>query len=149
MCIRDSWSVRENWGGVLLEDVLRAAGWRGHTAGLYLKQVSIGTPEKGVYDSTIPLGDAVARRALLVDTIDREPLSLERGYPLRLIDFGLYGYKSVKGIASIEITEKFEMGEWERRAGYELSGQIRPKRYRLCYESRHHFIREPGEVIEI
>jgi len=99
--------------------------------------------------STIPLGDAVSRRALLIDRIDGEPLPIERGYPLRLLDFGLYGYKSVKGLRRLDITSTFELGEWERRAGYELDGQIKPKRYRLCDIGRHHFIDRPGEVTEV
>ncbi|RSN22753.1 molybdopterin-binding protein [Amycolatopsis sp. WAC 01416] len=144
-----NWSVREDWGGVLLEDVLRLAGWQGTGEGLYLRQRSIGTPEKGVYESTIPLGDAIARRALLIDRVNGGELPLERGYPLRLIDFGLYGYKSVKGLSGLEITTTFEFGEWERKAGYELDGQIRPKRYRFCDLGKHHFIDRPGEVTEL
>jgi DMSO/TMAO reductase YedYZ molybdopterin-dependent catalytic subunit len=143
-----NWSVRELWGGYLLADVLRLAGWDGSTAGLYLKQTSIGTPEKGVYESTIPLGDAIDRRAILATRIDGEPLPLERGYPLRLLDFGLYGYKSVKGLARLEITTSFELGKWERKAGYALDGQIMPKRYRMCDLDRHEFLIRPGEVTE-
>jgi DMSO/TMAO reductase YedYZ molybdopterin-dependent catalytic subunit len=143
-----NWSIRELWGGYRLADVLRMAGWTGETDGLYLKQTSIGTPEKGVYESTIPLGDGVARRSLLVTEISHAPLPLERGYPLRLLDFGLYGYKSVKGLAKLEITTSFELGEWEKKAGYTLHGQIQPKRYRMCDLNRHAFLAEQGEVTE-
>lgn len=143
-----NWSVRELWGGYLLADVLRLAGWDGTTEGLYLKQTSIGTPEKGVYQSTIPLGDAVTRRAILAAHIDGEPLPIERGYPLRLLDFGLYGYKSVKGLAQLEVTTIFELGAWEKKAGYALDGQIMPKRYRICDLDRHEFLSRPGEVTE-
>lgn len=143
-----NWSIRELWGGYLLSDVLRLAGWTGDTDGLYLKQTSIGTPEKGVYESTIPLGDSVRRRALLATEINNAPLSLERGYPLRLLDFGLYAYKSVKGLATLEITTSFELGKWEKKAGYALEGQIQPKRYRMCDLDRHEFLVQPGEVTE-
>ena len=144
-----NWSVREAWGGYLLADLLSMAGWDGNTVGRYLRQTSIGTTDKGVYESTIPLGDAISRRALLIDRLNAAPLPMERGYPLRLIDFGLYGYKSVKGLRRLEITSQFELGEWERRAGYTIDGQIRPKRYRLCYLNRHYFIDRPGEVTDI
>jgi DMSO/TMAO reductase YedYZ molybdopterin-dependent catalytic subunit len=143
-----NWSIRHLWGGHLLGDVLRLAGWNGETEGLYLKQTSIGTPEKGVYQSTIPLGDAIARRALLAVTLDGEPLPIERGYPLRLLDFGLYAYKSVKGLRSMEITTRFELGEWEKKAGYALEGEIQPKRYRMCDLGKHHFIENPGEFTD-
>lgn len=138
-----------NLGRFLLADLLEMSGWDGITDARYLEQTSIGTPEKGVYDSTIPLGDALERRALLIDRLNGETLPMERGYPLRLLDFGLYGYKSVKGLGILELTDKFQLGEWERRAGYALDGQIQPKRYRFCDLNRHHFITQPGEVTDI
>ena len=53
-----------------------------------------------------------------------------------------------KGLGSLEITDRFELGEWERRAGYTLSGEIQPKRYRFCDAGGHHFVDRPGEVTE-
>src|SRR5712692_9152580 len=75
-----NWSIRRTWTGVLLEDVLRRAGVDANS-GLFLKQVSIGTPEKGKYDSTIRLDDAVKRRAMIAHSVDGEALSLAQGYP--------------------------------------------------------------------
>lgn len=142
-----NWSIRQTWSGVLLSDVLELAGLQ-QTEGLYLKQTSIGTPEKGVYESTMPLEDALERQALLCHSIDGQPLPMERGYPLRLMDFGLYGYKGVKGLKSLEVTEEFELGEWERKAGYKKDGTIRPKRYWIVDLVEHRFIGNPGEIIE-
>ncbi|MGH9131556.1 MAG: molybdopterin-dependent oxidoreductase [Acidimicrobiales bacterium] len=136
-------------GGYLLADLLIMAGLDRALNGLYLKQTSIGTSERGLCESTIPLHDALVRRTLLVDQVDGEPLSIERGHPLRLLDFGLYGYQSVKGLRQLEITDRFELGEWERRAGYALDGQIKSKRYRFCDLGCHHFIDHPGEVTEV
>lgn len=144
-----NWSIRERWSGFLLADFLALAGWTGATEDRYLKQTSIGTSEKGVYTSTIPLGDAVHRRAMLLDRVEGESLPLERGYPLRLLDFGLYGYKSVKGLRRLEITDRFEFGEWEAAAGYQLDGQIQPKRYRACDLGRHIFLEGSGEVTHV
>lgn len=144
-----NWSYRHNWGGTLLREVLEAVGWDGEVDARYLKQTSMGTAEKGTYQSTIPLGPALRRRCLIADEIDDAPLPMERGFPLRLMDFGLYGYKSVKGLARLEISTVFELGEWERRAGYALDGEIQPKRYRLCDLRCHHFIPSGGEVTDI
>lgn len=108
----------------------------------------VGTKEKGSYHSTIPLADALARRALLIHTVDGEPLPLEQGYPLRLMDFGLYGYKNVKGLASLEVTDQFEIGEWERRAGYDINGTVRPKKYWMVDMKKWEFVKTPGEVTE-
>ncbi len=142
-----NWSIRQIWSGVLLSDVLDLAGLE-ETQGLYLKQTSIGTPDKGVYESTMPLGDALEREALLCHSIDGASLPMERGYPLRLLDFGLYGYKNVKGLESLEITGGFELGEWERKAGYKKDGTIRPKRYWIVDLVEHKFVGQPGEIVE-
>jgi DMSO/TMAO reductase YedYZ molybdopterin-dependent catalytic subunit len=143
-----NWSVRELWSGFTLSSVLELAGWTGEAGGLYLKQTSIGTTDKGVYDSTIPLGDALRRNAFVVDRIGNDPLPLERGFPLRLLDFALYGYKGVKGLASLEITDRFELGVWERKAAYALDGVIRPKRYRICDQDTHRYVDAPGEIAD-
>ncbi len=112
----------------------------------YLKQTSIGTKEKGVYESTIPLGDALSRRALIVHSVDGEPLPMEQGFPIRLFDFGLYGYKNVKGLAHLEITEKYEIGEWEKQCRYDINGIIRPKKYWLVDLKSWGFVEKAGEV---
>jgi DMSO/TMAO reductase YedYZ molybdopterin-dependent catalytic subunit len=140
-----NWSIREVWEGVLLSEVLKLAGLA-DPEGLYLKQTSIGTPEKGVYESTIPLKPALERDALLCYTLNGSPLPIERGYPLRLWDFGLYGYKNVKGLRKLEVTDRWELGEWERRAGYKKDGTIRPKRYWIVDLVEHRFVEKPGEV---
>lgn len=143
-----NWSIRERWFGPLLASILEQAVWDGVTSERYLKQTSIGTPDKGTYDSTIPLGDALERDALLADTLNGAPLPMERGFPVRLLDFGLYGYKGVKGLARLEIVNRFELGVWERKAGYAKEGTIRPKRYWICDLGEHRFVGRPGEVVE-
>jgi DMSO/TMAO reductase YedYZ molybdopterin-dependent catalytic subunit len=84
----------------------------------------------------------------LCHSIDGSPLSLERGYPLRLIDFGLYGYKSVKALAKLEVTTAYELGEWEERAGYPLDGTVRPKKYWICDLRRSMFAPAAGEITD-
>lgn len=142
-----NWSIRRTWKGVLLANIIEMAGVQ-HTEKYFLKQTSIGTKEKGVYECTIPLGDALSRRALIVHSVDGEPLPMEQGYPLRLFDFGLYGYKNVKGLANLEVTNHYELGEWERRAGYDINGTVRPKKYWIVDLKKWGFVEKPGEVTE-
>jgi DMSO/TMAO reductase YedYZ molybdopterin-dependent catalytic subunit len=78
--------------------------------GMFLKQISIGNVEKVTYDTTIRLDDALERNAMLIFDVDGEPLSMEEGYPLRLIDFGLYRYKGVEGLGELHITDEFNAG---------------------------------------
>lgn len=142
-----NWSIRRTWKGVLLLNIMEMAGVS-QPEKYYLKQTSMGTKEKGVYETTIPLGEALSRSALIVHSVDGEPLPLEQGYPLRLIDFGLYGYKNVKGLAKLEVTNDYEIGEWERRAGYDINGTVRPKKYWIVDLKKWGFIKRPGEVME-
>jgi len=143
-----NWSIRRTWGGIYLKDLFDHAGLtEDDYAGLFLKQLSIGTPEKGKYDSTIRIDDAIARNAMLIYEVDGEALPLEQGYPLRLIDFGLYGYKGVKGLSELQISTEFELGHWEQYAGYALEGKVKPKKYFIVDLKEHRFI-EKAEVID-
>lgn len=142
-----NWSIRRTWKGILLSSIIEMAGVP-QPEGFYLKQTSIGTKEKGIYESTIPLGDALSRRAMIVHSVDGEPLPMEQGYPLRLFDFGLYGYKNVKCLAQLEVTDEYKVGEWEHRAGYDINGIVRPKKYWIVDLKKRGFIERPGEVTE-
>jgi DMSO/TMAO reductase YedYZ molybdopterin-dependent catalytic subunit len=142
-----NWSIRRTWTGVLLEELLLRAKVP-FKKNIYVKQVSIGTSEKGKYDSTIPLADAIERRALIIHSVDGSKLTLEQGFPIRLIDFGLYGYKGVKGIEHLILTKDFATGHWERAAGYDKSGKIKKKKYWCVDLRKHQFVGTDGEVTD-
>lgn len=140
-----NWSIRRLWSGVLLAEVMNLA--HPFEGRLWLKQRSVGGP-KGNYESTIGLDQALERQALLCHSVDRKPLSLEQGFPLRLIDFSLYGYKSVKGLTKLEVTRERELGYWEKKAGYPFDGTIQPKQYWIVDLQQHRFCHRHGEVTE-
>jgi DMSO/TMAO reductase YedYZ molybdopterin-dependent catalytic subunit len=75
------------------------------------------------------LQSAIKRDAVLAFEVDDAPLTLETGYPLRLIDFGLYQYKCVKALRELVVTRRNELGYWEAYAGYDLDGTVQPKKY--------------------
>lgn len=141
------WSIKRHWEGVLLKDVLELADVDVSDESLYLKQRSIGT-EKGIYDSTIHLASAVRRDAILAHRVDGTALPLENGFPLRLHDFGLYLYKCVKALASLEVTKENEIGYWEEYAGYDVDGTVLPKRYYAVDLQRKFYFAGKGEVME-
>lgn len=144
-----NWTIKRWWEGVLLREVLAAAGIDpGSVSGQYLRQVSVGTPEKGIYESWIDLAGALERDALLAHSVDGRPLPPEQGYPLRLIDFGLYAYKGVKGLTRLEVTPEARLGYWEETAGYSLEGTVKPKRYWSVDLRKHMLAGKPGEVTE-
>lgn len=139
------WSIKRHWEGILLRDILELAGVDISDGSLYIKQVSIGT-EKGVYDSTIHLKTAIERNALIAYKVDNQFLPVENGFPLRLIDFGLYLYKCVKGLSELQITSINELGYWEKLAGYSIDGTILPKKYFAVDLEKKFFFDGRGEI---
>lgn len=111
-----------------------------------MEQSSIGTLDKGIYDSWVDLAGALQRDAILAYAVDGEPLPLAQGYPLRFIDFGLCNYKNVKGLAHLQLTADACQGHWEALAGYPLDGTIKPKRYWGVDTRQHQFAVEAGEI---
>jgi DMSO/TMAO reductase YedYZ molybdopterin-dependent catalytic subunit len=73
------------------------------------------------YSATVRLEDLVAARTVLATGAMGEPLTPERGWPLRLVVPHLYGYKGPKWLRSIEYLTEPERGFWEDR-GYHLHG---------------------------
>ncbi|BET95857.1 molybdopterin-dependent oxidoreductase [Xenorhabdus taiwanensis] len=143
-----NWSIRRNWTGVLLKDLLKYLGISQEKYFSYnLKQISLGT-SKGVYDSTISLSNALENRAMIIWAVDGDPLSLEEGYPIRLVDFSLYRYKGVKCLSELYFTDEFAQGFWESKAGYCKEGKIKAKRYRIVDLQEHRFINSSGEVTD-
>lgn len=139
------WTIKRHWSGVLLRDVLELGGVDLTDPTLYLRQLSNGT-DKGHYDSTIHLQSAIARDAILADDVDGAPLALETGFPLRLIDFGLFNYKCVKALRSLEVTRVNELGYWEKHSGYDLDGTIQAKKYYAVDLQRKVWFGGTGEV---
>ena len=68
--------------------------------------------------------------------------------PLRLYDFGLYGYKCVKGLARLTVTPTLERGWWETDRNYPEDGIIRPKRYSIFDLGESRLLKRYGEVTE-
>ena len=125
-----NWSIAHEWDGYTLADILATfLDYTGDGTGLHLYQRGIGTCDKGKYDVSVGLQQALANNALLVVGIDGVPLALERGAPLRFVDFSRYGYKSVKGLELLEIrSEPFE-SVWENQKSYDPEGTVLPRRY--------------------
>lgn len=112
------WAVEDvEWGGIRLADVLDASQPRPSAAWLVVRSAD------GVYETSIPLGDAYGADVLLADTMNGRPLPARHGGPLRLLAPDHYGYKSVKWVAQLELSETEVIGYWEQR-GYRRDGRI-------------------------
>jgi len=87
------------WGGVLLADVLRSCGVQPGAQQLVSRSVdgwTCGTPVDAIMDG---------RPAMLVTTMNGEPLIPKHGFPVRIVVPGLFGYVSAtKWVNEIELT---------------------------------------------
>ncbi len=108
----EGWSVGDvQWGGVTPATLLQQAQARPDGAYLVFHAYT------GEYVDSLPIDVAVDPQTVLADTMDGAPLPATHGGPLRLVVPRQLGYKSVKWVTRIEVTDKPVQGFWERR-GY-------------------------------
>ncbi|MCB5278730.1 MAG: molybdopterin-dependent oxidoreductase [Candidatus Cloacimonetes bacterium] len=111
------WSVFGTWTGIrihrLLKQVIMQRDCR------YLRFWSVG----GIYDTSIPIAEAIKEKSLIAWAFDGELLNEDYGGPIRALIPYLWGYKSAKSLIKIELMDHYVPGFWEMR-GYTDSGEI-------------------------
>ncbi len=81
------------------------------------------------YTANLPLEDFLADGNMFAHTYEGEPLTLEHGYPLRLVIPHLYFWKSVKWVRGFTLMSEDSPGFWERN-GYHMYGDpFKEQRY--------------------
>jgi DMSO/TMAO reductase YedYZ molybdopterin-dependent catalytic subunit len=111
------WSKLDNlWEGVATREILNRAGVAPET-----KYVLVHAYDEG-WTTNMPLDYFKAEDALLADTHDGQPLSLEHGGPLRLVIPRLYAWKSAKWVRGVEFLAQDQAGYWEE-GGYHMRGE--------------------------
>jgi DMSO/TMAO reductase YedYZ molybdopterin-dependent catalytic subunit len=114
----EGWSVSGvKWGGVTPATILKQAQAR--PEGTYV----VFHAYTGEYVDSLPLGLVIDPQTVLADTMDGVPLPAKHGGPLRLVVPKQLGYKSVKWVTRIEVTDKPVQGYWEQR-GYPTNAPI-------------------------
>ncbi len=112
------WRVPDvSWTGVRLRDLLDAAGVRPDARAVRFVSFD------GAYTESLTLSQARRADVLVAYELDDEPLSSLHGGPARLYVAPMYGYKSLKWLRRIELTEAVEPGYWEQR-GYDVNGWV-------------------------
>ncbi len=96
------------WQGLALRDLIDDADPHFFSNTLILKA------EDGYHES-IPLKKARHPGAMLAYKMNGEPLTLDHGFPLRLLIPGLYGIKQMKWIHTIEVGNRPHQGYWQKR----------------------------------
>lgn len=101
------------WQGVALADVLGQAGVKPEARFLWstgLDSGEFGGAPRGQYRKDLPLAKALAAGTLLATHINGQPLSPERGGPVRLVVPGYYGTNSTKWLCSLELRAERAQG---------------------------------------
>ena len=81
------------------------------------------------YTTNLALDDFLSPDALLANSWQGEPLTLEHGGPVRLVVPHLYFWKSAKWLRRIEFTTRDKQGFWEVRGYHNRGDPWREERY--------------------
>ena len=107
----EGWSAKILWEGFLVKDLLQTAGIDNRT------QVVIFHAYDG-YTTSLPLDYLLDNDILIAYKMNGVVLPPERGYPFELVAESKWGYKWIKWITEIELSDNAEYrGYWESR-GY-------------------------------
>lgn len=107
-----------HWTGVRLADLVARARPRPDNAVVEFYSAD------GVYTDTLAGRDQVdLNDVILAYAIEGGPLPADRGGPVRLVVPPMYGYKSVKWVNRIRVTDRVQPGYWEVR-GYAVNAWL-------------------------
>lgn len=105
----EGWDVTILWEGVLVKDLLNAAGIDQRT------KVVIFYAYDG-YSTSLPLDFIINNDILMAYKMNGLVLPPERGFPFQLVAESKYGYKWIKWITKIELSDNESyQGYWESR----------------------------------
>lgn len=118
----EGWSVDILWEGVLVRDLIERASPLPEADTVVLRAVD-------GYSTSLPLAYFLDNDILLAYSMNGVELPPERGFPFQLVAEDKWGYKWIKWVTGIELTDDpTYRGYWESR-GYSNSGDL-DERYR-------------------
>ena len=114
----EGWSAKILWEGVLVSDLLKEAGVNSSAVGAIFYAVD-------GYSTELPLNYLTNSSIILAYKMNGLTMPAERGFPFELIAENQYGYKWIKWITQIELTDNPDyLGFWESR-GYPNNATLR------------------------
>ncbi|WP_285783288.1 sulfite oxidase-like oxidoreductase [Microbispora sp. NBRC 16548] len=121
-CVTKFSLMGNEWGGVptseLLDRVPPAPG---------VRHVMVWA-EYG-YSANVRMSDFDRPTTLFATHLDENPLSPERGYPVRIVVPHLYAWKSVKWVRAVEYLTEDRRGFWEDRGYHNVADPWKEQRY--------------------
>jgi DMSO/TMAO reductase YedYZ molybdopterin-dependent catalytic subunit len=113
----EGWSVTILWEGVLVRDLLNEAG-------IDPKAKIIIFHSQDGYSTSFPLKYVMENDIIMAYKMNDIPLTPERGFPFELVAEKKWGYKWIKWINRIELSDDVAYrGYWESR-GYSNDGDL-------------------------
>ncbi len=107
----EGWNAKILWEGVLITDLLEAAN-ANMSAPVAIFRASDG------YSTALPIGYLVEKNIILAYKMNNLTMPVERGFPFELVAETQAGYKWIKWVTEIEVSDNAEYrGYWESR-GY-------------------------------
>jgi len=113
----EGWDVTILWEGVLVKDIITPSGV------LPEANTIIFTANDG-YTTSFPLGYIIGNNIIIAYSMNNATIPAERGFPFMLVAEDKWGYKWIKWITKIELSDDENYrGYWEQR-GYSGSGDL-------------------------
>jgi DMSO/TMAO reductase YedYZ molybdopterin-dependent catalytic subunit len=113
----EGWDTTILWEGVLVSDLIMQAGIDPRATTV------IFTAHDG-YTTSLPLDYVISRDILMAYRMNNVTLPAERGYPFQLVAEDKWGYKWIKWIEKIELSDNAGYrGYWEQR-GYSNNADL-------------------------
>ena len=114
----EGWSVTIFWEGFLVEDMIE-------TADVYPNATTVIFYAHDGYSTALPLDFIIDNNIMIAYKMNNVTLPPERGFPFQLVAESKLGYKWIKWLTSIELSDNRDyLGTWERQ-GYPNDADVR------------------------
>ncbi|HSQ48816.1 MAG TPA: molybdopterin-dependent oxidoreductase, partial [Candidatus Deferrimicrobiaceae bacterium] len=114
----EGWSVKILWEGFLVNDLLAEAGVNSSAVAVIFYAYD-------GYSTMLPLDYLTTKNIIIAYKMNGLTLPPERGFPFELVSESQYGYKWIKWVTKMELTDNPNyLGFWESR-GYPNNATLR------------------------
>jgi DMSO/TMAO reductase YedYZ molybdopterin-dependent catalytic subunit len=105
------------WSGVALRDLLAAVGMQESAKAVLFSSMD------GAYTESLTISQATRPDVIVATGMLGAPVTEEHGGPVRLYVAPMYGYKSIKWLGGIQVSDQVVPGYWEHY-GYDVDAWI-------------------------
>ena len=119
----EGWRVKILWEGVLLKDLLDRSGVSPDAKWVIFRAVD-------GYSTAFPIDYLTDNNIILAYKMNDITIPPERGFPFMVVAESKWGYKWIKWVTNIELTDKEYWGFWESN-GYSNDGSLDEPFYQM------------------